>query len=139
MSTFTDVTWENTPVVDRGKGLGWMAQADLQAVYAEVTGLPIEDARVLVSFAASGHPAQVTWDWWLQGMDQWEQTQTVAVIESVVYNPALDKEDPFRVHVRYPGFGPVIKGSQLVAVRALDTVLSFSEQRGPVPGGSCVR
>lgn len=127
----TDATWEGTRVVDGSKGLGWPALSDLAYEYAQLTGLPIEDARVLVDFASSGHPLEITWDLYLRDLGQWERNTAVAVVESIHHDPGQDS--PFRVRIRYPGFGHEVTSRQIAGVRCISTVRTFSSERGPVP------
>lgn len=127
----TDVTWEKTQVVDRSKNLGWPALADLGYEYAGVTGLPVEDARVLVDFASSGCPLEITWDNYLADLGKWERNTAIAVVECVYY--LGQHANQFRVRVRYVGFGHEITSDQLVGVRAVSTVMTFSDERAPMP------
>lgn len=129
--SLTEATWENTQVVDRGKSLGWPALVDLAYEYAEITGLPIEDARVLVDFASSGCPLEIAWDNYLPGLGKWERNTAVAVVECVYYLGLHASQ--FRVRVRYVGFGHEVTSSQLVSVRCVSTVMAFSDERAPMP------
>lgn len=127
----TDATWEGTPVVDGTKGLGWPALSDLAHEYAQLTGLPTEDARVLVDFASSGHPLEITWDQYLRDLGYWERNTAVAVVEYIHHDPGQDS--PFRVRIRYPGFGHEVRSQQIAGVRCISTVMTFSTERGPMP------
>lgn len=128
----TEVTWENTPVVDRQRRhLHWPALADLAEEYAQLTGLPKKDARVLVDFAASGHPLLLTWDTWLEGLVRWERQAVVVIVERIYHLPGQD--NPFRVRVRYPGFGHEVTSGQIVAASMVEPVISYSTERPPPP------